>query len=37
MGTRKPDKFHPGQGTELLNFLARALESTIGAWLDLAA
>jgi uncharacterized protein YigA (DUF484 family) len=37
IGTRKPDKFHPGQGTELLCFLARALEITIAAWLDLAA
>jgi uncharacterized protein YigA (DUF484 family) len=37
IGTRKPDKFHPGQGTELLSFLARALEATIAAWLDLAA
>lgn len=37
MGTRKADRFHPGQGTELLSFLARALERTIAAWLDLAA
>ena len=37
MGSRKHDKFHAGQGTELLTFLARALESTIAAWLDLAA
>jgi uncharacterized protein YigA (DUF484 family) len=37
IGTRKPEKFHPGQGTELLSFLARALEATLGAWLDLAA
>jgi uncharacterized protein YigA (DUF484 family) len=37
IGTRKPDKFHPGQGTELLCFLARALEISIAAWLDLAA
>lgn len=37
IGTRKPEKFHPGQGTELLGFLARALETTLGAWLDLAA
>ena len=37
IGTRKAEKFHPGQGTELLTFLARSLEATIGAWLDLAA
>jgi uncharacterized protein YigA (DUF484 family) len=37
IGTRKADKFHQGQGTELLSFLARALERTIAAWLDLAA
>jgi uncharacterized protein len=37
IGTRKPDKFQAGQGTELLGFLARALEATLGAWLDLAA
>jgi uncharacterized protein YigA (DUF484 family) len=37
IGTRKPEKFHPGQGTELLSFLARVLETTLGAWLDLAA
>lgn len=37
IGTRKPEKFHPGQGTELLGFLARVLETTLGAWLDIAA
>jgi uncharacterized protein YigA (DUF484 family) len=37
VGTRKPEKFHAGQGTELLTFLARALELAIAAWLDLAA
>jgi hypothetical protein len=37
IGTRRPEKFHPGQGTELLTFLARVLEATIAAWLDLAA
>ena len=36
-GSRQPDHFHPGQGTELLNFLARVLEITIRAWLDLPA
>jgi hypothetical protein len=35
IGTRRPGKFHPGQGTELLGFLARALAITIAAWLDL--
>lgn len=37
IGTRKPGKFHAGQGTELLSFLARALGITIAAWLDLSA
>jgi uncharacterized protein YigA (DUF484 family) len=37
IGTRRPEKFQPGQGTELLSFLARVLASTIGAWLNLAA
>jgi uncharacterized protein len=37
IGTRRPGKFHPGQGTELLGFLARALGITIAAWLDLPA
>ena len=36
-GSRQPDHFHPGQGTELLNFLARVLEITIRAWLALPA
>ena len=26
--------FHPGLGTELLTFLARALEITIAQWLE---
>jgi uncharacterized protein YigA (DUF484 family) len=34
MGTRKPDTFYPGLGTELLTFLARALEITIAQWLE---
>ena len=34
IGTRKPDTFHPGLGTELLTFLARALEITIAQWLE---
>jgi uncharacterized protein len=37
IGTRKPEKFQPGQGTELLCFLAHVLELTIAAWLDFAA
>ncbi|HUK58499.1 MAG TPA: DUF484 family protein [Stellaceae bacterium] len=37
IGTRRSGKFHPGQGTELLGFLARALAVTIAAWLDLPA
>jgi uncharacterized protein len=35
IGMRRPGKFHGGQGTELLGFLARALGITIAAWLDL--
>lgn len=35
LGSRQGEKFHPGQGTELLQFLARALERSIRAWLDL--
>jgi uncharacterized protein YigA (DUF484 family) len=34
IGTRKPDSFHPGLGTELLTFLARALAITIAQWLE---
>jgi uncharacterized protein YigA (DUF484 family) len=34
-GTRHPGYFNPGQGTELLGFLARVLEHTIREWLDL--
>ena len=37
LGSRDPEQFHPGQGTELLNFLARTLEQCIRAWLDLPA
>ncbi|HVC53699.1 MAG TPA: DUF484 family protein [Stellaceae bacterium] len=33
IGTRKPGRFHPGLGTELLSFLARALSITIAQWL----
>lgn len=34
-GSREPDMFHPGQGTELVCFLARVVERSIRAWLDL--
>ena len=34
LGTRRADTFHPGLGTELLTFLARALEITIAQWLE---
>jgi uncharacterized protein len=34
IGTRSPDAFQPGLGTELLSFLARTLEITIAQWLD---
>ena len=34
VGTRKSDTFYPGLGTELLTFLARALEITIAQWLE---
>ena len=33
-GARTPDKFHPGQATELLIFLGRVVELTIRGWLD---
>jgi uncharacterized protein YigA (DUF484 family) len=35
LGARKPGAFHPGQGTELLTFLAQVIEHSIRAWLDL--
>lgn len=35
LGARRADQFHPGQGTELLAFLAAALELSVRAWLDL--
>jgi len=35
IGARKAGKFHAGQGTELLGFLARSLEVVIAGWLDL--
>jgi uncharacterized protein len=36
-GTRHPGYFNPGQGTELLTFLARILEHCVRVWLDLPA
>jgi uncharacterized protein YigA (DUF484 family) len=33
-GSRTVGKFHPGQGTELLSFLAKAVELNIRGWLD---
>jgi uncharacterized protein len=35
-GSREPDTFHPGQGTELIGFLARVVERLIRSWLDLS-
>jgi len=35
IGARKPGIFHPGLGTELLAFLAHAVEITIAQWLNL--
>ncbi len=34
IGTRQPGRFHPGLGTEMLSFLARALGITIAQWLN---
>jgi hypothetical protein len=33
--SRRAKQFHDGQRTELLTFLARALERSIRAWLNL--
>jgi len=35
IGSRRAGKFHPGQGTELLGFLAKSLAVVIAGWLDL--
>lgn len=35
LGSREPRRFHPGQGTELLAFLANVMEHSICTWLDL--
>ena len=37
LGSRDPDCFHPGQGTQLLQFLGEALEASIRGWLNLPA
>lgn len=37
LGSRKERKFHAGQGTELLAFLARVVEHCVREWLDLSA
>ena len=34
IGTRKPGRFHPGLGTELLSFLGRIVGLAIGLWLN---
>ncbi len=36
-GSRQPDMFHQGQGTELVCFLARVVERCIRSWLELPA
>lgn len=35
MGSRDPQRFHPGQGTELLGFLGKVGSLAIRSWLDL--
>ena len=37
LGSRHPGTFQGGHGTELLSFLARVVERSIGSWLDLPA
>ena len=37
LGSRHESRFQPGQGTELLGFLTRALEHCLRAWLKLPA
>ena len=34
-GSGEEDRFHPGQGTELLGFLSRVITNTMRQWLDL--
>jgi uncharacterized protein YigA (DUF484 family) len=36
-GSRDPELFHEGQGTELIGFLGNVLERLLRAWLDLPA
>ena len=36
-GSRRESTFHPSQGTELLGFIARTLEISVGAWLEPAS
>ncbi|MEI6557177.1 MAG: DUF484 family protein [Rhodospirillaceae bacterium] len=36
-GSRDPEMFHQGQGTEMLGFLARVVERCLRSWLDLPA
>jgi uncharacterized protein YigA (DUF484 family) len=36
-GSRDPDLFHDGQGTELIAFLGNVIERSLRAWLDLPA
>jgi uncharacterized protein len=36
LGSRDGDKYHAGQGTELLQFLSRLMERLFRAWLDLS-
>jgi len=34
MGARDERRFHPGQGTELLGFLAHVVSGCIKGWLE---
>jgi uncharacterized protein len=34
IGARRTGRFHPGLGTELLNFLARVLGVAVAQWLN---
>jgi uncharacterized protein len=34
IGSRKPGRFHPGLGTELLSFLGRVVGIAVGLWLN---
>lgn len=33
LAAREPDQFHTGQGTEILNFVARGIEGRLSQWL----